>query len=482
MSGHRPTVPSGAQRSLFPQTAADSAARSADDVAENLPDAPLAVRMRPSSLDELLGQEAVCGPGTVLRRALEADHLPSLIFWGPPGTGKTSLARVIASATNSRFVALSAVSSGVADLRRVAQEAAAELEAGRRTVLFIDEIHRFSRSQQDVILPHVESGLIRLIGATTEHPGLTVNAALLSRSRVFPLAPLGEGALRQLVERALQDEERGLGATPSVLEPAAWQGLLQGAGGDARVALTVLELAVTATTPGSDGVRRIGAKDLAEAFQTPSLRYDRAGDEHYDQISAFIKSVRGSDPDAAIYWLARMLESGEDALFIARRMVILAAEDVGLADPHALALAVACQQAVQFIGLPEGYLPLAETALYLALAAKSNSALTAYQSAAQAVRATLNLPVPLHLRNAVTSLDRSLGHGQGYQYAHDAPEGVARQTYLPEALSNVTFYQPTERGAEKALALRLKEISLRLGRSALRSDPEHDKTPNKPMT
>ena len=359
-------------------------------------DAPLAARMRPRTLDELAGQKDLVGEGRVLRKAIDADRLPSMVLWGPPGTGKTTLARIIAGITESHFAPVSAVSSGVADLRRIITEAQARTrETGRRTLLFIDEIHRFNKAQQDAILPHVEEGTVTFIGATTENPSFEVISPLLSRARVFPLKALGEDDLRAIVTRALSDEERGLAALGADIDDDALDFLVALGNGDARVTLNALDLAAQATEPGDGGRRVIQLPTLHEVAQRRTLRYDKGGDEHYDTISAFIKSIRGSDPDATVYWLARMLEAGEDPLFVARRIVILAAEDIGLADPQALSVAVAAQQAVSFIGMPEGFLPLSEAALYLATAPKSNSALTAYTAAKAEVEATANPTGPI---------------------------------------------------------------------------------------
>lgn len=430
-------------------------------MAEDDPSAPLAARMRPRTLDEFEGHEAVVGVGSVLRRAIEADRLPSLILWGPPGSGKTTLARIIAAMTRAAFVPLSAVTAGVADLRAAVAAARERRRHGRRTMLFVDEIHRFNRAQQDAILPHVESGLVCLVGATTENPAFEVNAALLSRCRVFRLEALDDAAVDRIIGRALADRERGLGREPVELAPAARRFLVAQASGDARIALTALELAVTATPPDADGVRRVSLATMENALQHRALRHDKSGDQHYDLISALIKSIRASDPDAAVYWLARLLEAGEDPMFIARRLVILAAEDIGLADPQALPLAVAAQQAAHFVGMPEGYLPLTEATLYLAAAPKSNSTLRAYAAARADVLATLDQPVPLHLRNAPTGLARALGHGQGYRYAHDhaapnpldpaRPPDAPLQENLPPALAGRRYFEPSAIGAEASI-------------------------------
>ncbi|MCX7617113.1 replication-associated recombination protein A [Tepidiforma sp.] len=417
------------------------------------PDAPLAARMRPRSLDEVIGQEAAVGPGSMLGELARRGRLPSVLLWGPPGCGKTTIARLLAAAADAAFVQLSAVTSGVADLRRVIGEAERARRAGRRTVVFIDEIHRFNRAQQDVVLPHVEEGTITLIGATTENPSFEVVAPLLSRVRVVRLQPLDEAAIRRLAGRALADAERGLGRLGLTLDGEAADLLARSVHGDARAALTALEIA--ADLAAARGSASIDAGDIAAALQDRRPYYDRAGDAHYDTISAFIKSVRGSDPDAALYWLARMVEAGEDPLFLARRMVILAAEDIGLADPQALVLATACQQAVHLIGMPEGAIPMAECAVYLALAPKSNSAYAALGAALEDARATAGEPVPLHLRNAATGLMAAFGYGQGYRYAHDEPGHIAAgQAYLPEALAGREYYRAGELGAEAALAAR----------------------------
>jgi putative ATPase len=417
--------------------------------------APLATRMRPRTFDEFVGQHRAIGAGTVLRRAIDAGEVPSLILWGPPGSGKTTLAALIAGASNATFEAVSATSAGVADLRKVVERARERLRTGTRTVLFIDEIHRFNKGQQDAVLPHVENATVTLLGATTENPSFEVNAALLSRSRVIRLEALDAEDLRSLIGRALADSERGLGAQNVAVEPEAIDRLVALCGGDARIALNSLELAVQAATPDSSGIVRVSVADIEGALQNPALLYDRAGDQHYWLISAFIKSLRGSDPDGAVYWLARMLEAGEDPLFVARRMVLLASEDIGLADPQALSVAVAAPQAAHFVGMPEGYLPLTEAALYLAVAPKSNSVIRAYTAAAADVAETLHQPVPLHLRNAVTGLGRSMGFGTGYRYAHDHEGGIVEQEHLPESLSGHQYYDPSDHGAEREVAERM---------------------------
>ena len=422
-------------------------------------DAPLAARMRPRSFDEFVGQEHVVGPGKVLRRAIEADRVPSLVFWGPPGSGKTTLANLIAGVTRSHFEPISAVTSGVADLRRgVDQAQERRAMYGQRTILFIDEIHRFNKAQQDVVLPHVENGTFTLIGATTENPSFEVIAPLLSRCRVFTLHQLSDEQVENIVLHAIGDAERGLQNLRVEIDPDAMKLLVNVANGDARVALNGLETAAHATEPGNGGNRRIDLETVADALQQRAILYDKAGEQHYDTISAFIKSVRGSAPDAALYWLGRMIEAGEDPMFIARRLVILASEDIGLAEPMALPLAVAAQQAVHFIGMPEGRIPLAEATVYLATAPKSNSAYAALNRAMEDVRKSRNEPVPLHLRNAVTGLMERMGYGKSYKYAHDYEGNFVLQDYLPHSLKERRYYQPSEEGREKELADRMQKL------------------------
>ncbi|MBN2645878.1 MAG: replication-associated recombination protein A [Desulfuromonadaceae bacterium] len=412
---------------------------------------PLAERMRPQTLDEVVGQQHLLGPDGPLRRLIEQDQLSSLIFWGPPGSGKTSLAQVIARRTRSEFVFFSAIMHGVKDIRAIVDQARQQRRLySRRTLLFVDEIHRLNKSQQDAFLPAVEKGDIVLIGATTENPSFEVNAALLSRARVFVLQPLALEDIEQLLHRAL-DAPNGLAAQPLTIEDEALHQLAQMAAGDARAALGNLELIASMA-----GDQPVDTRTLAQILQQQSLRYDKGAEEHYNVISAFIKSVRGSDPDGALYWLARMIEAGEDPLFIARRLVILAAEDIGNADPRGLQLAVSVQQGVHLIGMPEGRILLAQATTYLACAPKSNASYRGIDTARAEVRRSGALPVPLHLRNAPTKLMKELGYGQDYRYAHDGDNGYLEQDYLPEALSGSRFYQPVERGYEKTMAERLR--------------------------
>ncbi len=436
---------------LFPAEKASDAPR---------PDAPLADRVRPRTLDELLGQEQALGPETPLGRAILADRVPSIILWGPPGSGKTTLAHVVRRLTSAHFEALSAVLSGVKELRETLKEAEQRRRRdGRRTVLFIDEIHRYNKGQQDALLAHVESGDVSLIGATTENPSFEVNAALLSRCRVVVLKPLDMPQLALVLRRALADRERGLGALNATVADDAISFLAATSDGDARTGLNVLEIAVT-TAPEKDGVRAVDLEAMRQAFARKSLLYDRAGDEHFNIISALHKSVRNSDADAGLYWLARMLEAGEDPLYVARRLVRFASEDVGLADPQALVVAMAAQQAVHFIGMPEGALALAQLVIYLAAAPKSNAVYRAYGAASQDALTTRAEPVPLWIRNAPTGLMKQLGYGEGYRYAHDEAEGVAAMDSLPEALAGKRYYEPTGRGQEKAIAERLAAVRL----------------------
>ena len=419
--------------------------------------APLAERMRPRNLAEFVGQEHILGPDTVLRRSLDAGHIPSMVLWRPPGTGKTTLAQIIANSDNAHFDRVSAVTSGVADLRRVVSEAADRLGMhGERTILFVDEIHRFNKAQQDVILPHVERGTVILIGATTENPSFEVISPLLSRARVYTLRQLTNGQISEILDSAMSDSERGLANLNPTIEDDAREALVELSNGDARTALNTLELAVNGTPPEATGVRLVSLKTVEDAIQRRATLYDKSGDQHYDTISAFIKSVRSSDPDAAVYWLARMLHSGEDLMFIARRLVILAAEDVGLADPNALTVAVSAQQAVHLVGMPEGRIPLSEATVYLASAPKSNRAYMAINEALRDAERSMNEPVPLHLRNAVTDLMLNQDYGKGYKYTHDYEGGFTPTQNLPENLRGKRYYHPSEQGYEAEVSNRLK--------------------------
>ena len=420
--------------------------------------APLASRMRPRSFDEFVGQDEIIGPGRVLRRSIEADRVPSIILWGPPGTGKTTLATLVAGVTKSHFSAISAVASGVADLRKIAAEARERLGLhGQRTILFVDEIHRFNKAQQDVVLPHVENGTVVLIGATTENPSFEVVSPLLSRSRVFALKPLSLEQIEQIVRRAIDDNERGLGSLNVELDEEAMDLLLRLCNSDARTALNALELAASATEPDPQGIRRITPSTVEDAMQKRSAVYDKGGDHHYDTISAFIKSVRGSDPDASVYWLARMIEAGEDPMFLARRLVILAAEDIGMADPHALSVAVAAQQAVHFVGMPEGRIPLAEATVYLATAPKSNSA---YMAISEAPGRCPQDGQRARTRSTSATLSqglmRDMGYGRGYKYSHDYEGNFEPMENLPPSLRGRRYYRPGDQGYEKEVAERLR--------------------------
>mgnify|MGYP000176142547 FL=1 len=417
--------------------------------------APLATRMRPKTLDDYVGQKHILTPGKVLRRAIDEDRLPSMILWGPPGSGKTTLARLVAGETNSHFEQLSAVTSGVKDVRAVIALANDRLgQMGRKTILFIDEIHRFSKSQQDALLPHVEDGTVTLIGATTENPSFEVISPLLSRTRVYTLEPLLDEDITEIIERSITDEDHGLGRDGVSLSEDSMHFLLRVANGDARSALNTLELAAESTERDESGNIAIEVETMEESVQRQS-RYDRLGDMHYDTISAFIKTIRASDPDAALYYLARMIDAGEDPVFIARRLVISAAEDIGLANPNGLAVAIAAQQAVSFVGMPEGRIPLAEATIYLATAPKSNSAYKAIDKALEFVRTSRDEPVPQHLRNAPTNLMKDLGYGEGYEYPHDKPGHFSQSDNLPEAIQNQRFYEPGGLGTEHAIRERL---------------------------
>lgn len=416
-------------------------------------DAPLAARLRPRTLDEVAGQSHLLGPGKPLRVAIERGETGSVLFWGPPGTGKTTIARLIARHVEAEFIPFSAVTDGVPRLREIVGEAEKRRVLGRRTVLFVDEIHRFNRGQQDALLPHVESGLLTLIGATTENPSFELNGALLSRMRVFVLEPLAPEALGELVDRALSDAERGLGDRAWKLAPEGRALLVAESDGDARRALTVLEAAAVLASAAEDA--EITHARVVEALQTRFAHYDKSGEHHFNAISAYHKAMRGSDPQGALYWLARMLAGGEDPLYVARRTVRFATEDIGLADPRALEIAIAARDAFHFLGSPEGELALAEAAVYCATAPKSNRIYVAWKAAQAAAADTPAAPVPLHIRNATTALMKELGYGAGYEYAHDAPEGYTPQDYLPEEVADRTFYEPGEFGFEKEIAKRL---------------------------
>ena len=419
---------------------------------------PLAERMRPRTLDEFIGQEKLVGPGKPLRMQIESDNIASMLFWGPPGCGKTTLARLIARVTDADFVSFSAVLAGIKEIKDVMAAAEYKSRSGYRTIVFVDEVHRFNKAQQDAFLPHVEAGHITFIGATTENPSFEVISPLLSRTKVYVLEPLTTPQIVDLLRRALADKDRGFGNEPTEVSDDTLFRIASFANGDARSAYNTLELAAKSTRPKKNAPRVITSDLLEDILQRKVLRYDKAGDEHFNLISALHKSVRNSDPDAALYWLARMLESGEDALYIARRMVRMASEDVGLAEPGALAVTLAAKEAFHFIGPPEGYLALAQAAVYLSLAPKSNAVLAAYAEVLEDVHKTQADPVPLHLRNAPTGLMKNLGYGAGYQYAHSFEDKVTDMPCLPDHLAQRIYYHPTDQGFEQRLRLRLDEI------------------------
>jgi putative ATPase len=443
-------MPSG---DLFAAAVREASADKEQPGPQSLP--PLAARMRPRNLDEYIGQRHILAPGQLLRRAIEADRIQSLIFYGPPGTGKTSLAQIIAAHTQCRFERLSGVESNVADMRRVLSSAANRLEnTGKCTILFIDEIHRFNKSQQDVLLPDVESGVVRLIGATTHNPFFFVNSPLVSRSQIFELRPLEEDELLDLLQRAVRDPERGLGHMRIEARDEALRHIAKIADGDARKALNSLEIAALTTPSRTDGTILIDLPAAEQSIQKKAIVYDGDGDAHYDTISAFIKSMRGSDPDAALYWLAKMIHAGEDPRFISRRIMICAAEDVGLADPMALVLAIAAHQAAEFVGWPEARIPLAEATIYIATASKSNSAIAAIDAALEDVRSGRTLAVPEHLRDAHYRAAKKLGHGTGYEYAHSHPDHFVAQDYIG---AERRYYEPTDQGTEKKIRERVEK-------------------------
>ena len=425
---------------------------------EKLKEAPLAARMRPKTLEEFVGQQHIVGKGKVLRLAIESGNLPSIMLWGPPGSGKTTLANIIANSTSSHFSPISAVSAGVADLRKTIEEAKERrLMTRKKTILFIDEIHRFNKAQQDAILPFVEDGTITLIGATTENPSFEVISPLLSRSQLYVLKPLTKEEIKLIILRAIKDTLRGLGVYKVELEDDALDYLITMCNNDARAALNTLETATLITSPDADGKRRIVLSTIEDTIQHRAISYDKGGDRHFDTISALHKSMRGSDPDASLYWLGRMLEAGDDPLYVARRLVRFATEDVGMADPQALVVAMAAQQAIHFLGLPEGKLALAEATVYLATAPKSNSLYTAYSAIEDEIKKGSNDPVPLHLRNAVTPMMKNIGYGKDYKYAHDYEGHYVEQQNLPDSVKNKKFYNPSDQGNEQKVAERLKK-------------------------
>jgi len=433
-------------------------------------EAPLAARMRPATFDDFVGQEHLIGKKRVLRKAIESGQLPSIILWGPPGSGKTTMAYIIASTTDSHFSPISAVSAGVSVLRQLIDEAKERHKMHqKKTILFIDEIHRFNKAQQDAVLPFVEDGTITLIGATTENPSFEVISPLLSRCQVLTLNPLTEDELQIIILRALKDRVRGLGDFNVVFDEDALSHLITVSNNDARVALNALELSVLTAAPAADGKRHIPLHTIEDAVQHRALRYDKGGEEHFDIISALHKSLRGSDPDASLYWLGRMLEAGEDPLYIARRLIRCASEDIGMADPQALVVAMAAQQAVHFVGMPEANLALAEAVVYLATAPKSNSLYKAYSQVQEEVKQGTNEQVPLHLRNPETPLMKVMGYGEGYKYAHDYPGHFVEQQNLPDSLQGKRFYTPSEQGYEKEVKARLnawwEETSQRRGKT-----------------
>lgn len=418
---------------------------------------PLADRMRPAALGEFVGQTHLVGEGKFLHRLIKRGESQSLILWGPPGSGKTTLARIIAGAKGADFIEFSAVLSGVKDIREVVKRAKENLKRGVSTVLFVDEIHRFNKAQQDAFLHSVEDGTLTLIGATTENPSFEVNAPLLSRCKVLVLEVLSADSIKKILDNALKDKERGLGNIPAAIGDGVLGFIAEASYGDARGALNCLEAAFMITEPGADGVRRITMDTAVEAMQKKALLYDKAGEEHYNVISAFIKSMRNSDPDAALYWLSRMIEAGEEPLFIARRMVIFASEDIGNADPRALTVALGVKDSVDFIGMPEGWIPLAQGVVYLSTAPKSNSSYMAYLAALEDVKKYGALPVPLHIRNAPTALMKKLGYAKGYQYPHNFEGGVTDQVCLPEKLKDRRYFKPTDRGYEKNIGEMMKK-------------------------